>query len=349
VAIAALAGAGISYLIIKNSLNISNSYASEPAISTTGLAEKCEFNIERMSGFEHIKPLLFAEMSCESPALEGIKQNIISLVDAAKASGKLVSASVYLKIYGKGEWTSYNADERYHPASLSKVAVLITYMRMAEKEPRLPDKRYVFNKHDNTLPAQYYTSVLLPPGHSYSVKELLRYMIAYSDNDATTLLWNHMDFEEYNNTFISLGLPKPSYKFEDLQLSAKEYSTFFRVLYNGSYLSNAASEFCFSLLIQSDFKEGLLKALPPSVVVAHKFGECTYGVIRKPGEKPFETLNELHEAGIVYNGKNPYLITIMTKGADRKYLTEIVGNISSLVYNALSKPEQAKKEALSLQ
>jgi hypothetical protein len=100
---------------------------------------------------------------------------------------------------------------------------------------------------------------------------------------------------------------------------------------------------CFSLLIQSDFKEGLLKKLPPSVIAAHKFGECAYAIVHAPGEKPYGTLNELHEAGFIYNNNDPYLITIMTKGPDRKYLSEIVGNISFLVYNALSKPIQTTK------
>jgi beta-lactamase class A len=243
IAISALLGAGISYLVINNPFKISTSYASGTSANITEVSSKCDYDVARLKGFKHIRPLLFAEKQCESPSLDNIKQSISDLVDSAKASGKLVSASVYLRVYSKGDWTSYNIDERYHPASLSKVPILITYMHMAEKTPGLLDKKIFFAKRDTSLPSQYYNSLTLSPGHNYSVKELLRYMIAYSDNDATTLLWKQMNFDDYNTTFTDLNLPKPSYKFEELQLSAKEYATFFRALYNGSYLSNEASLF----------------------------------------------------------------------------------------------------------
>lgn len=347
IAISALLGAGICYLVLKNPINVPETYASAATTNKTDASINCDFNVGRMNGYKHIKPLLFAEKQCESPSLDGIKQNIINLVETAKASGKVVSASVYLRVYSKGDWTSYNVDERFHPASLSKVPILITYMRMAEKNPGLMDKKIFFDKPDATLPPQYYRSETLKPGHNYSVKELLRYMIAYSDNDATTLLWKQMNFDDYNTTFTDLGLAKPSYKFEELQLSAKEYATFFNALYNASYLSNQTSEFCFSLLIQSDFKDGLLKKLPANITVAHKFGECNYAVVHAPGEKPYGNLNELHEAGIIYSDNTPYLISVMTKGADRKSLSDLVGDISSLVYTSLSNKSQTGIQANS--
>jgi hypothetical protein len=81
------------------------------------------------------------------------------------------------------------------------------------------------------------------------------------------------------------------------------------------------------MLAQCDFKEGLVKGLPPNVQVAHKFGECRY-----------DNIYELHESGIVYVGDNAYLITIMTKGSDRKNLSEVISGISGLVYNKLTAP-----------
>lgn len=218
-------------------------------------------------------------------------------------------------------------DELYHPASLNKVAVLITYLHAAESYNNLLDEKLLFEKHDNSLPVQYYTSKTLKPGTTYAIRDLLHYMIAYSDNDAAQLLLKHIDLNFYNKTFTDIGLPKPGDNFDESQLSAKQYSLFMKVLYNASYISIPASEFATNMLAECDFKEGLLKKLPPNVQAAHKFGECRY-----------DDVYELHESGIIYIGDNAYLITIMTKGADQKNLSDVVANISNLVYTKLSNP-----------
>jgi beta-lactamase class A len=80
-------------------------------------------------------------------------------------------------------------------------------------------------------------------------------------------------------------------------------------------------------LSESDFSLGIKRLLPPELTVAHKFGESG-----KPGRQ------ELHETAIVYLDNSPYLITIMTKGSDSKMLSEVLAQISKLVYdNMLSK------------
>jgi beta-lactamase class A len=150
-------------------------------------------------------------------------------------------------------------------------------------------------------------------------------MIAYSDNNATFLLLKNINLEMYNKTYTDIGLPKPSFKFEEFTLTAKQYSLFLKELYNASYLSIPASEYAVNLLTQCDFKEGLVKKLPPNTIVAHKFGENGYG-----------SIYELHESGIVYIGDNAYLITIMTKGTDSKYLCNVVADISYAVFSKIT-------------
>lgn len=295
-----------------------------------------------MSGYKLIKPLLYADMECEAPTLDNLKRSVGDLIESEKAAGKITSASFYLRVFSGGKWTSYNADERYHPASMSKVPVLITFMKMAEAKPGLLDEKYSFSKRDTSVPSQYYNSQSIQVGRPYTVRELLRYMIAYSDNEATTLLWEHINLDQYKKTFTDIGLASPSFEFDAQKLSVKQYATFFKVLYNGSYLSSKNSEFCLSLLSQADFKNGLLKKLPPNTMVAHKFGECTYPVAHAAGEKPYGKLNELHESGVVYTGDATYLITVMSKGENIDQLSELVGNISSVVYNSLTKPNNAQ-------
>ena len=95
-------------------------------------------------------------------------------------------------------------------------------------------------------------------------------------------------------------------------------------LYDGSYLTIAASEYATSLLAQCNFKDGLLKELPSNIKIAHKFGESGTAEMK-----------ELHETGIIYLGANAYLITVMTRGKDIQKLSETISDISKIAYNKM--------------
>ena len=317
ITISALLGASLSYIFFKKTLG-----AVTENVAHTNSSSSCNYTQSKLDGFPHVKPVLLADQDCESIKLNPLKNNLKSLIEAEQAKGSVLSASVYIRDLAGDDWISVFGNEKYHPASMNKVGVLITFLHAAESYPNLLDQKLTFEKHDASLPEQYYTSKGLQPGTEYSVKDLLHYMIAYSDNEATQLLLGHIDANFYAKTFTDLGLPKPSAIFDDSKVTAKEYSVFMRVLYNASYLSIPASEFAIKLLTECDFKEGLLKTLPKELQVSHKFGECRT-----------DNTYELHESGIVYLSNKPYLITIMTKGTERKPLSDIIGAISGMVYN----------------
>ena len=48
----------------------------------------------------------------------------------------------------------------------------------------------------------------------------------------------------------------------NFQISAKDYSMFFKILFNAAYLTIDNSEFATEMLKEGDFKEGLLSGLP---------------------------------------------------------------------------------------
>lgn len=327
--LAVLLGVAIAFVFFKFAFQITAAGASSPvsknktiAAGAENTSADCNVKSVRLGGFSYVNPLLYSDRECESEDLFGIKQEITNYIESEKSKGTLSTASVYLRVPGKGQWMAINADEMYHPASLNKVPIIITYMHMSENYNHLLDQKLFFAKHDPTLPVQTFTSKTLAPGKNYTLGELLHAMIAYSDNDATLLLLQHINLEYYNKTFTDLSLPKPSFEFDKFFISARQYSLFFRVLYNASYLSDASSEYAMSLLAQCNFKDGLLKKLPADVKAVHKFGESGY-----------ENVRELHESAIIYLNNNPYLITVMTRGKDQKELSEILSNISEMVYN----------------
>ncbi len=96
-------------------------------------------------------------------------------------------------------------------------------------------------------------------------------MIVYSDNTATNTLLQHLPNDVQGRTLKELGIPLPDEKSLEYLVTVKEYASFFRVLYNASYLSREKSELALEILSQSAFKNGIVKMLPASMSVAHKF------------------------------------------------------------------------------
>lgn len=311
----------ISFLLIQHNLN-----AGQHA-DATNLKKDCDPYIVRLQGYKYVNQLLYVENECESDIYSGLKEQIHNYIESEKNAGKLTNASVYIRVYNThGEWICVNPNEEYHASSLLKLPILFTFARMAESNPSLLDQKVFFTKHDASLPQQTYTTKTLQPGHSYTIRDLLQYLIAYSDNDALLLLYNYHNPAVYKKIFTDLNLPYSDGESQaPLGMKVKDYSVLLRVLYNGTYLSATSSEYALSLLTQSDFKDGVLKGIPDNITVAHKFGE-------------FFTPNEcqLHESALVYAPKHNYIITVMTKGKDMKQLSEIIGDISKLAYSSIA-------------
>lgn len=278
--------------------------------------------------FKYIKPLAYVDFKKEDSLLLSIKENIIDYINQVKSQGMASSASVYLRKSGHYQDIRINPSEIYIPGSLMKIPVLITYLKEAEKNPSVLQRRINYIVPFSGLPVQNTAVKSIEVGNSYSVAELLRYMIVYSDNNATALLNQNIEFSKIQKVFSHLQLPIPQLTSTDYSISLKEYSRFFRVLYNATYLSWEMSEYALNLLTQCEYKNGMMKYLAPGVKVAHKFGERN-----TQGEQ------QLHEVGIVYIGDKSYLIGIMTKGSNMGQLEEVVGRISKIVYDYMIQAE----------
>jgi beta-lactamase class A len=301
--------------------NVNATHIARGAVVKGAIQTKSTEGQNTGNSLAHVQRSIVAEATSEAQSLHPLKQEISDYVNAREADGKANSVSVYIRSLNKADWMSYNAGRTYHPASLNKVATLISYMKASESDDKLLDKKISY--HSKTTKRTDTSGQLktLQSGKSYTVKELLHYMIAYSDNEATALLLKALKPENYYRTYTDLGLPKPSRISGNNELSAQQFSVFMKALYFGTYLSPISSEFCNSLLTECDYNDGLLKGIPAGVEVAHKFGEFCDG-----------NNYELHESGIVYIKNNPYIVTIMTKGPDRKQLSKVISELSGIIY-----------------
>ena len=288
------------------------------------LNNNCKIGTQK--GYKLIKPMLWAKPVKESQAFSALKSRLISLIESDTKQGLLTSASVYLYSFSDGDWTYINPNESFNPGSLIKVPMLMAYLLMAEKDPKIFNKK-ILCENFGYIPTQTYETHAINPGRTYTVRELLHSMIAYSDNNATNLLNKNVDIQVFRKTFTDLNIPEPDLTDRNFQISAKRYSRFLIVLYNASYLSRSASEYALQLLSECDFKQGMVKELPANIAVAHKFGEWGNNRIN---------LHVLSESGIVYYNDKPYLLTVMTKGTDVRSLAPEISKMSKMTYDFIT-------------
>lgn len=293
-------------------------------ISETSTTVANTLQVKRLEGYHYVKPLLYVDQD-ESSDLTSMKAEVQNIIQAFQQKNVIKSASVYLIDYNTNDWMGINLEEKFKPGSLLKVPELIAFLKMNEKNPGLLDKKILFNKIYKADKKPLFTSKSIEFGQSYTIRELLYYMIVYSDNNATYLLNDNIDVEVFKNVFTDLGLAAPDWNATDYFITSYEISLFMRALYNASYLTIKDSEYAASLLSKSNFKQGVLAGIPSNNDFFHKFGEAGDAV-----EK------QLHETVVVYTQNKAYLLTIMTKGNDFKTLPEVLKQISAAVYRNLA-------------
>jgi beta-lactamase class A len=289
---------------------------------------ECSYNIKRLLGYEYIKPLEYAEPENESAIYSSFKSKVDALVAEKKKAGLLNNASVYLRDFKKGNWMSFQGKVPFHPGSLVKVPILISYLKFEEHRPGILNAPVTFEA-GQYIPSQSYNSKQIEVGKTYTIRELLEYMIKYSDNNATFLLKKNLDVAQFKKTYDNVGLPVPNIMDVNYSLSAEDFSVFLKVLFNAGYLSIANSEYAIKLLTECDFKEGFLKGLPVGTPVAHKFGEWGDGGVQ----------HELHESGIIYLDGEAYILTVMTSGKNIQDLSKTIQEITQVFYQEIDDPK----------
>jgi beta-lactamase class A len=307
---------------------VSTFYVTEKIVTNDNNSTKsgdqykiCEDKIVRNKNYKFISPILYTENECESPSLTPLKTTLQKIIDQNVANQKIQTASVFLKKFNTNETLLINKTEKYAPGSLLKISIMIAILKMSEADNQLLNKKVTFTQISKNNKVQTIFSNSIQIGQSYTIKELLKYMIVYSDNNAASLIAKNIDGTIIKSLFSDIGLLAPDLNSNNLFLNINELSFFMRVIYNGSYLTKDNSEYALELLSESDYKNGLLKDIPADIIVAHKFGESGN-----------DQENQLHETGIIYANNSPYLITVMTKGNNRDELANFISEISRTVY-----------------
>ena len=296
--------------------------------NTTGRGKE-----ERLrGGYRLINPLLeceFAGDTLRERELQPFKDKVKSFIKTSLDSGRARSISVYYRDLDSGETFNIGGNDGYAPASLSKLPVMIALLKKAEQDPQFLRKRVAFNgDKDWTAEQNIKPLKTIARGKSYSIEELINYMMAYSDNNAWSLLFQQLDVPTLDRVMADLGVDYQRVGDDEL-VTVKSYGRFLRILYNASFLSKEMSEKALTYLLADDFPQGLTAGVPKGMPVASKFGERTSGVNNED--------KQLHDFGIIYYPGRPYLLCVMTRGDDFATLTDVIRDISKLVYEEVDK------------
>jgi len=199
-----------------------------------------------------------------------------------------------------------HADEVMPTASSIKIAILAELYRQAQQSKLKLTDFYTLQQSD-LVGGSGITSVFSPGMTRLTLRDVAGLMISVSDNSATNVIIDRVGMENVNALLDSLGLTHTRLRRKMMDLKAasegrenvanpREMMLLLENLYRGKVLNKQMTEDFFNLL--SVHKESYIPHnLPEDVKVANKPGELE-GV--------------RNDSGIVFAGKRPYVISVMT-------------------------------------
>ena len=262
-------------------------------------------------------PLLL--LLCVVPAVRGqsLAERLRPLIAAHEGE-----VSVAVKHLKTGESFTENADEPMPTASLIKLPVMVeAYRQVAAGKIGLGDK-VTFTAEDKT-PGSGILSTQFSPGATFTLRDAIRLMIAYSDNSATNLVLAKTGLADTNAQMAELGLPNTrihAFVFRPQSSIAPERSRQFGL---GSTTANemirlverihkkdlVSAEACEAMLehLRACEDKRLVKLLPAGVKVAHKTGSVS--AVRT-------------DAGLIESKGGPIAICVLTRNNKDQRWTE---------------------------
>ena len=290
----------------------------------------------RLKGYKFISPLLLCNNDQKSQTIEfySLQDKLQKIVNQKIKNKDIVTASVYIRDYKNNNQLIINENEKFSPASLNKIPVMMAYYKMAEGNVEILKARLLIKDQPNPNDLQEIKPLQSPkPGSSYTVDELITYLIRYSDNYSYNALIQNIDPKKLEATYEDLKISIPadgSPQGLDF-ITTNDFSYFLRVLYNATYLNRDYSEKALKILSEVNYKNGIVSSVKPTDLVSHKFGLYSYANDGKV------IARELHDCGIIYS-KKTYLICVMTKSiSEIPKIEKTIQEISAVVYDEMNK------------
>jgi beta-lactamase class A len=251
----------------------------------------------------------------------------------APANGNV---GLYVHNLTTGAQASVNASRVFPAASLYKVPIMVETVRQIRLGRISPDQMMTVQRA-HWVPGSGVLQGRV--GDALPIRELLRLLIAESDNIAAMMLLDATGLNNVNDTMQSLGLVGTrllDYRAPGAYENGGPYFTspddmgkLLSTIATGNLVDQEASDEALRLLGQKQASDLLGESLPWNVKVAHKWGEI-------PGAR--------HEAGLVFSPKFQYVIVVMTQDVDPRGSPSYIRDLSKTIYDFF---EQASLDTTS--
>ncbi len=282
--------------------------------------------IHAESALPLVNPLLDCEdaRSIIMPDLTNFRSHIRSRIDQGKTAGEIVDASYYFRQLNDGIWIGIREHQKILPGSLLKLPLAMAVFHKAQRDPELLRRELVFAGRPAGAPVQMFNAPeALRKGKAYTVEDLIRRLLRFSDNDAIGPLQEIVPDAEFSAALQELNVHESPV--DGYRADLKTLSSFLRILYNATYLSDDRSQELLEMLTDPWFNKGIAGGMPKEIVAATKYGDT---VKKVNGTEYFQ----FHEFGIVYHPEQPYLIGVYAVGADMDKLVGFVRDVSAITF-----------------
>ena len=239
------------------------------------------------------------------------------------------NSAFYVEDLNTGAWTGSKEKEEFIPASLLKVPVAIGVMKKIDNGDWSLDKKFPIEEKykDNNFGELWKRE----NGMELTIDELLKQMLQMSDNTASNILFFNLTPEERDEVYYHIGVSNPeatdgnsagqvSFK----NLTPRNLATFFRALYNATYLTRDSSSYLLELLTKTEFDQDVSGGIPPNIKVAHKMAAFY-------DESLLKTQN-YHDCGITFYPDHPYLYCLLTRDLKPDLAQKIISGMSGIIY-----------------
>ncbi len=259
-----------------------------------------------------------------------LDSKIQKIIDEEQDAGHITQASVFYRDLNTRQWFGINENVNFYAASLLKLPISMVYFKLADIDEQLLNQKITIPKEeaDVNLGQFFKPTHVFKNDTEYSIHELIRGMLIYSDNTPLVSLNTFINTSIRGEILKDLGIQFRENNFNEPipEIDVKIYANILRQLYNSSYLNLEHSNTLLDYLSQTTFSEGIVAGVPKHTPVSHKFGQATledgYGGGR----------HILHDCGIIYRPDRPYIICIMTEGHDYSQLTNVIKRITEASY-----------------
>ncbi len=309
-----ISGLGIGYILFH--------HVNEP--SDVSISDNC-------TDYPFINPTLdCGEIDQNISRIRNIDIQVRKIIEEEKEQKNITRASVFYRDLNTRRWFGVDDTADFYGASLLKLPLSIIYFKFAEIAPDVLNQKLTLPKEDRNK-NEFFPShkKILTPGTEYTIQQLIEGMIIDSDNNPVAVLDSRIDPIFRSDILHDLGIEESTNDptSPERYVNVRIYSNILRFLYNASYLNLEYSNTLLEYLSRTTFSEGIGKAIPEGIPIAHKFGEAT-----RYAEDGSVASRILHDCGIVYAPNNPYVICIMTEGSDYTAMSNTIQRIAKTTF-----------------